>query len=71
MKTHSIENRCHIEAENILFAGMSVHFSPEILLAGAVKGLIMFCYVSLRFIYILLPLLRPVVYLSFLIVSFE
>ena len=28
MKTHSTESRCDIEAENILFAGMSVHFQP-------------------------------------------
>ena len=38
---HSIENRCVIGPENILFAGMAMRtaFSPEILQAGAVKGL--------------------------------
>ena len=29
MKTHSIENRCDIEAENILIGGMSMHFQPR------------------------------------------
>ena len=40
MKTRSTESRCVIGQENILFVGESVHLSaPEILQAGAVKGL--------------------------------
>ena len=40
METHSTESRCY-RTENRLFAGASVRasFSPEILQAGAVKGL--------------------------------
>ena len=38
---HSIENRCIIGPGNVLFASASVHLAlPEILQAGAVKGLI-------------------------------
>ena len=37
---HGTESRCVIEQEIILFAGrVSASFSPEILQAGAVKGL--------------------------------
>ena len=42
IKTHNTESRCVIELENILFARACVRaciFSPEILRAGAVKGL--------------------------------
>ena len=39
IKTHGIESRCVIGAENILFAGASMHHSARILQAGAVKGL--------------------------------
>ena len=72
MKEHSIENRCDIEAENILFAGMSVHFQPGNVTGWGSEGV---NAVLLRFtpfyLHTLLPLVRSVVYLSFLIVSFE
>ena len=40
-KTHSIEVKFVTGLQNILFASMCVHFfSPEIVRAGAMKGLI-------------------------------
>ena len=40
IKTHSIQSRCVIGPENILFAGACVHFSAlGILRSGSVKGL--------------------------------
>ena len=40
IKTHNTESRYVIRPENILFAGICVHFfNPEVLHAGAVKGL--------------------------------
>ena len=42
IKTHSTESRFVTAPENILFGGVRVFFSPEMLQAGAVKGLITF-----------------------------